>query len=208
MLDPRTFLYILVLLWFFYSKHFLTNVNFFNVLPFGLLFSILLINKNQWEMIPWCAGFYLFALSLTHPIPSLYPNPIFSRLLYSSGLCPGILTFLDCMTWFFSPLGSSCIWLRKYNMNGKVINRMRLKYVISLFFFSPIFSCVPAWSVSVSTVASPKGLALLPWAQLSSRADSVISCPLALEVIMAPAAATVWSFPQPLLVLPFLPTSL
>lgn len=51
---------------------------------------------------------------------------------------------------------------------------MKLKYIVSIFF------CVLAWQFLF-----PDGLALLPWTQLSWRADSIISSPLALGVIMA-----------------------
>lgn len=79
----------------FDSKHFSKTVNFFNVLPFSLLFSILLINKTVENDSLMC--WVLSVCSCYSPTPSPYSNHILTSSLFSVGLCPKSLTSVDCI---------------------------------------------------------------------------------------------------------------
>lgn len=108
MLNPRTFLIFLFLLWFLTQSIFLKNVNFFNVFPLSLLFSILLISKISWK---WFLGVLFFTCLLScspHAIPPFQPytQPHLSSLLVSA-LLFALEFWLPQTTW----LDSLVLWL-------------------------------------------------------------------------------------------------
>ena len=103
----------------FDSKHF-WQVLFFNVLPFSLLFPILLINKISWKWFLGVLGF-ICLLSCSPSLSHLsFPTTIHQIPLLCWSL-PWNSDFYRLHTWFFSSLGFSCVWPRRHNMkwNGE-----------------------------------------------------------------------------------------